>query len=385
MEYQDEYDYDYYEEDNSQERNPTHNYLVYPDNQRTIDTLNAMSTPKYTQRLNSNSYQRSNINYNKDNKNYYTRNNYSEYQNNRIIDNPNNSNSNQYYSKNNKYLITFNSNPRKLDLKENISKDGVIRGYTNNCSFYVSGSSDLKSIISNKNKDYKNILNKTEEKRETNKTNNIYNNKNNYNINNYAPKKYINNNYKVYSSSSEKNYGQYKYKIPITSNKLVDNKPKTNNIQNEPSNNFLYVSQNTPFNPNRQYTSNYNSNENKYDMKNTNYNSNINNLNQRRVYKTSTNTNLIENTRKNYFKTEEEPQTNQIRKRNNTPNTSRLNDEFSSANQNKNNYRKIIEEKKGRHTASEIPHNFNIKKYIYNNNVDKNKFNNTQPRLNKVN
>ena len=135
MEYQDEYDYDYYEEDNSQDRNPTHNYLVYPDNQRT------------------------NINYNKDNKNYYTRNNYSEYQNNRIIDNPNNSNSNQYYSKNNKYLITFNSNPRKLDLKENISKDGVIRGYTNNCSFYVSGSSDLKSIISNKNKDYKNILN----------------------------------------------------------------------------------------------------------------------------------------------------------------------------------------------------------------------------------
>ena len=208
MEYQDEYDYDYYEEDNSQDRNPTHNYLVYPDNQRTINTLNAMSTPKYTQRLNSNSYQRTNINYNKDNKNYYTRNNYSEYQNNRIIDNPNNSNSNQYYSKNNKYLITFNSNPRKLDLKENISKDGVIRGYTNNCSFYVSGSSDLKSIISNKNKDYKNILNKTEEKRETNKTNNIYNNKNNYNINNYAPKKYINNNYKVYSSSSEKNYGQ---------------------------------------------------------------------------------------------------------------------------------------------------------------------------------
>ena len=76
--------------------------------------------------------------------NYNTNNNYNTYQNIPPINNiHSNQKSNQYFSQNNKYLITFSSNQRKIDLKGKRSSDGVLRGYTNNCSFYVSGSSDL--------------------------------------------------------------------------------------------------------------------------------------------------------------------------------------------------------------------------------------------------
>ena len=127
-----------------------------------------------------------------------------------------NSNSSQYYSQKNKYLITFNSNPRKFD----ISSDGVIRGYTNNCTFYISGSSDLKSKINYKNKDYNSNKNrKTYEN--SNKSNTIstieskrnekninIDNKRYINNNNNISRKDNNNNIKIYTNTTVNNYGQ---------------------------------------------------------------------------------------------------------------------------------------------------------------------------------
>ena len=88
---------------------------------------------------------------------------------------------------------------------------------------------------------------------------------------------------------------------------------------------------------------------------------------------------MNENTRKNYFLTESEPKTNQIRRRNNTPNTLRLDDKYTSKDEDKKiNYTKIKinlgELKKGRHTASEIPHNYVRQKNDYN--LDNNILNN---------
>ena len=51
---------------------------------------------------------------------------------------------------------------------------------------------------------------------------------------------------------------------------------------------------------------------------------------------------MNENTRKNYFLTESEPKTNKIRRRNNTPNTLRLDDKYTSKDEDKKiNYTKV--------------------------------------------
>ena len=328
--------------------------------------------------------------------NYNTNNNYNTYQNNIQI----NQNSSQYYSQNNKYLITFNSNPRKLELEGKRSSDGVLRGYTNNCSFYVSGSSDLNSTLNDKNKAHKNkeknhYENKTFEntishsKNNTNKTNNIKIN-NNYNITKYENNKLKNkdiknNNYiKINTNLTNKNINNYK--IPISSTNSKEQKPKINYAQTEPSNNVIYFSQNTSSNSTSKYTSNYDKGKNITNNKSNccvnYYIPNINNLynnNQKRVYKTSTNTNYNDISRKNYFLTETEPKPSQT-KRNNTPSALRLGDKYISSKEEKRiNYYKINinndEKNKGRHHISEIPHNYIRERNIYN--LDKNSINNT--------
>ena len=392
MEYQEEWNYDDYEED-IPKTNTNYKYLYNTDNQKQNYTTNILSQPNYTQRLNIKSRQKLTLDNTILNSNYNTQKNYNNNKTSPIANNFElNPNSSQYYSQKNKYLITFNSNPRKFDSNGNISSDGVIRGYTSNCSFYVSGSSDLKANINYQNKDYKN----TNQKENGNKSFNkaiektyIDTNKNIVNNNNYN--RYINkNNYvtkevgakkdnKTYKSSTETNYGQYKYINPINLNNIKEQKPKINNTQTEPSNNVIYFSKNTGNNPSigNKYNSNYNNDKSKYNNNNYYYNPNLNNSNvtQKKEYKISTNINLNENSRKNYFLTESEPKIKQIRRRNNTPNTLRLDDKYTSKDEDKKiNYTKIRSNlgdvKKGRHTASEIPHNYVGQKYNYN--LDKN-------------
>ena len=230
MESYGDWNYDDYEE-NTTENKPNYTYLKYTNNLNSKNSLNIISTSKYSQRLTINSRQRPNLDNKNLKTNYNTNNNYNTYQNNIQI----NQNSSQYYSQNNKYLITFNSNPRKLELEGKRSSDGVLRGYTNNCSFYVSGSSDLNSTLNDKNKAHKNkeknhYENKTFEntishsKNNTNKTNNIKIN-NNYNITKYENNKLKNkdiknNNYiKINTNLTNKNINNYKIPISSTNSK----------------------------------------------------------------------------------------------------------------------------------------------------------------------
>ena len=275
-------------------------------------------------------------------------------------------------------MITFSSNQRKIDLKGKRSSDGVLRGYTNNCSFYVSGSSNLNKTSNYENKAMEKTIpysHKNSKKNNYIKINNIYDRTNENNK--LKNKDNINNNSKICTSSTDKNFS--KYQIPVNLNNAKEQTPKINYTQTEPSNNVIYFSKNTSNSPsiNAKYNSNYNNDKSKNNNKNNYYKYNINNSNnnQKKEYKTSTNVNLIENTRKNYFQTESEPKTTQKGKRTNTPNISRLDDRYISKDDDKKyKYTKIRsnldEEKKPRHTTSEIPHNYVKQKYNYN--LDKN-------------
>ena len=394
MDYQEEWNYNDDEEEVIP-KNINYKYLFNNNEQKQNYAMNLLSPSNYTQRLNIKSRQNQTIDNKILNSNYNTQKNYNNNINPSMISNIQlNSNSSQYYSQKNKYLITFNSNPRKFDSKGKISSDGVIRGYTSNCSFYVSGSSDLKSNINYQNNDYKSTIKKENDNKPINKTaekrhidinkNIINNNTSNYNRyinkNNYIPKENdLKKDNKIFKSSTETNYGQYKYTIPVNLHKIKEQKPKINYTQTEPSNNVIYFSKNTSNSPsiNAKYNSNYNNDKSKNNNKNNYYKYNINNSNnnQKKEYKTSTNVNLIENTRKNYFQTESEPKTVQKGKRTNTPNISRLDDRYISKDDDKKyKYTKIRsnldEEKKPRHTTSEIPHNYVKQKYNYN--LDKN-------------
>ena len=272
-----------------------------------------------------------------------------------------------------------------------MSSDGVIRGYTNNCSFYISGSSDLLQKINYKKIDYKNknLYENKDNKKINDKTyidsTQKNENKNNYNryinySNNISKKdNNINNTINLYTNTLEKNYGQSRYNIPISLKKRNEQKNIINYTQTEPSNNVFYYSQNTSYN----YNYNKDKNENNKDN---------NNIipNQRRIYKTSTNINLNENNRTNYFKTETEQKLN-INRRNNTPNTLRLEDKYLSTQDNKKNeYNKLNKNKERvKHTINEIPHNFNKQKYHYNVDISSYSNRNLQPQskhtLSKVN
>ena len=62
-------------------------------------------------------------------------------------------NSAKYYSRQNKYLTLFNSATNRYERSNaTLLNDGVLRGYTDNCSFYISGSSNIKPKTTIKNK-----------------------------------------------------------------------------------------------------------------------------------------------------------------------------------------------------------------------------------------
>ena len=333
----------------TQKNSRYNNYSNYPSIHKSYYSTNVITSSKYnTNNKNDNSSQKTDVS-----SKYY------KYINNNT---KSDSISSQYYSQKNKYLITFNSNPRKFESSKNISSDSVIRSYANNCTFYISGSSDLKQKLNYQKKDYK--IGSTYENKDIKKrTDNNFNRYINYSNNISRKDNNINKVMNIYTNSSEKNKGQNRYNNPISLIKRNEQKKIINYTQTEPSNNVIYYSQKTPFTPsiNTTYISNYN--------KDNNYKKETNNITtqQRRIYKTSTNTNLNQNNRINYFKTEAEQKITSTR-RNNTPTSSRLEDRYlPKKDEKKNDYNKINKNKeRTRHTASEIPHNFNRQKYHYN-------------------
>ena len=154
--------------------------------------------------------------------------------------------SNKYYTQNNKNSKIYNYKQRKLEYNNgNVSSDGSIRSYSDNCTFYISGSSNQQYNYQNK----------------------------------YQKKDYNNNKYQITNLKKDNN-----------------EKPITNYAKTEPSNNVIYFSQNKEFIPkiDKNYISSYNKEKNDYNYTN----------NQRRIYKTSTNINFVDNYKINYLKTE---------------------------------------------------------------------------------
>ena len=273
------------------------------------------------------------INTSKNQSIYYTNLNQNKRYNKSLINNDTKYNpiSNKYYTQNNKNSKIYNYKQRKLEYNNGkVSSDGSIRSYSNNCTFYISGSSNQQYNYQNK----------------------------------YQKKDYNNNN-----------------KYQITNLKKDNNeKPIINYAKTEPSNNVIYFSQNKEFIPkiDKNYISSYNKEKNDYNYTN----------NQRRIYKTSTNINFVDNYKINYLKTEFEVKPNQLKIRNNTPRTLRHNENYylstkydKKINENKNKEIKI------RYKLNEIPHNYN--KYNYNKKKDSlnNNNNNIESKyvLNKVN
>ena len=262
-------------------------------------------------------------------------------------------NSNHYYNMDdNKYSTTIsnsnlNSTLRRYDPPEpNYTVDGVLRGYTHNCTFYVSGSSELKPKPTIKNKynnnyNYQRINNRTSRSKyesktldkqsttpndfrrrdilkETNiplssKNDNIYSNYS-YNSSSHSNrKKYTsltNYNENIYDNKSYQNYqvpiiqkginykNLNKEKTPVDYSKKIyfETEPNNNNRNNNQRNTFTQ-SNKQPLIPS-------------YNIKNkepkatiTNISNNLDyNKYQRKIYKTSTNTNLEEKNKINYYK-----------------------------------------------------------------------------------
>ena len=256
-------------------------------------------------------------------------------------------NSAKYYSKNNKYLTLFNSRTRRYDPSNaTLSKDCVLRGYTDNCSFYISGSSDLNSKINikkqldnSKSQTYskydKNIQMKNKEDRQ----NKVYENRTQIiNPSDYIKKEIKKDIINTFNRRNEnKNYNStanYKEKInyqsPILSENKIKNVDKNQNkyysrrsyFETEPINIIKYLD----------HRDEYNNSFRKHLIppKNTSYREpkptiqNINikiTNNKRNKYKTYT-INNFEEKKNNYYKTFFEKKSNQNQKRNNTPNIS---------------------------------------------------------------
>ena len=119
---------------------------------------------------------------------------------------------NQYYLQKNRNLTKHNSNSKKF----NAPSDGILRGYTGNLTFYISGSSNLKSSIDSKNKnDNKEIGKKSlNNQSKIMHINNTYENNFCENINNKYNCKTKEINLKkdknTFINSSERNNGYYK-------------------------------------------------------------------------------------------------------------------------------------------------------------------------------
>ena len=321
-------------------------------------------------------------------------------------------NSNHYYSVDeNKYSSTssnsnLNSTLRRYEPPEpNYTVDGVLRGYTQNCTFYVSGSSELKPKPTIKNKyntnyNYQRINSRTNRSKYDSKTldkqsstpndfrrrdiplssknDNIYSNYSYNNSSHSNRKKYTSlttYNENIYDNKSYQNYqvpfiqkGNYrnlsKEKTPVDYSKKIYFETEPN------SNNRNYNQRNTYTQSNRQPlipTNNIKSREPKATITNINNNNIDYNKYQRKIYKTSTNTNLEEKNKINYYKNIEDKNSYQNKKKTNTPtltkieikypNTAKLNINVSRQN-NTIERNKEVDKKQipTRSNKSEIPH-----------------------------
>ena len=176
--------------------------------------------------------------------------------------------SNQYFNNNISNNINnnnSNSNITNSSLRKYESSDGVLRGYTNNYSFYVSGSSQVKPKVT---------------------INNQYNNKNSNNLNNYQninqnqnqnKKQYIYQNI----TSPQKKSGQYQKIIYPNNYSNISNVNsnygiRQKNSQIENTSYIIKMEENDPAIYSRQ-TQQYNN------RNNMNYN-NYNNYNEEEIY-----------------------------------------------------------------------------------------------------
>ena len=308
----------------------------------------------------------------------------------------------------------------------NYTPEGVLRGYTNNCSFYVSGSSNLipKPTIKNKYNNYQ----KNNYQRINNRINssyNIYDNKklnkqsttpnnfrrrdflkdsnlssNNTSENKYSKYNYISNSSKMLYNNSEKifekksNHGYYESSIDQKKilNKFLEKQKEKIPVEysrkiyfeTEPDNNLInHNKRNTDIDKIKQPFIPFNNIKNKEPKPTIINNSNIiNNNYKEKIYKSSTNKNIDEKKERNYLlNIEDKKSYSNYRIRNNTPNITRL--EIKHTNKIKsinyiNNERKTLPEKGIIPNKNEIPHH---KGYKYKT-IDNNDLNNTEKKYN---
>ena len=128
----------------------------------------------------------------------------------------------QYYNKRkNEDNYNINNNNMNSSLKKYESSDGVLRGYTNNYSFYVSGSSQIKPKVT---------------------INNQYNNKNYNNVNNQNNINNPNKRQFIYKNSPSPQSGPRPYQQIIYSN---NNNSNINNVNSNYGNRQINQNENS--------------------------------------------------------------------------------------------------------------------------------------------
>ena len=432
MDYYQDWQYEEYE--NTQEQYPNYNYEYKSDNKRSNYLSQVAYVSKYSQNPYMSSSKRQQNTAKKQTVNQYRnyqteKKDYNKYSN--ISQEYEPRNSTKYYSDHNKYLTLFNSETKRYERSnENLSNDGVLRGYTDNCSFYISGSSDIKpkTTIKNKflnknnnsdiynryNKNYQldnrdnrqkkvyesrtQVINPTDYTKTEVQQNiaNKYNKKNDnkYNNKNYNSKTIINTS--IYSINNN-NDGKKKYQSSFNKesqykNKLNNDKPKysysnrsyvntetSQNINNYNLNRTLNIEKtNKPIIPSK----NIINIEPKSTIQSFSSDTNYTNTNKKKSYKTSTNTNLEEKNKNNYYQNIVEKKSYENKKRNNTPNISsriennNLNNSRHYISTGKRNLEKNNNQNRNNY-KSVIPHNKGFK-YKSNISIDENVLNNTE-------
>ena len=296
---------------------------------------------------------------------------------------PNNSSLNKEHQ--NKYVTSFNSSSKRNDLSNaNISSDGVLRGYTDNCGFYVSGSSDLNPKTINKN-----LHNNNHRENRVARPNRTYESKTQViNLSDYRKNEFINDSTNKYNKQRgyENNNTNYKYSYNDKKNQYSTNDySRRGHYETEPNIRIRHYSHRKtstendrgPFVPER----NIINREPQATIKSIS--NNLNNTNNiRRVYNSSTNTNYEENNKNNYHQNIIETRY-ESRRRNNTPNIS---SRYGNRDNSYNNYhyniteRNTVPEKKSipnRYNRSEIPYNKGYR-YKTNTEIQDNIINNSQ-------
>ena len=214
---------------------------IYPQQRQIVQTRKEIINNEYRNYNIRNLNQNQNLSYNNYN---YSGNSYQNNQQNNYSNKYYNNNYRNYNNQSNRYVnknINTNNTNKKFTNYE--SSDGVIRGYYNNYSFYVSGSSQIKPKTANNNSPIQNNLNnnlnqyiKQNSNSSQGKTSQNQNFQNN--INSYSNRQIINqnNNPSYIIKISEKVPNIYN-----PSNQLIENRNAINNNFNK---NIYYNNEN---------------------------------------------------------------------------------------------------------------------------------------------